>query len=210
MSRNSQLLVLVAVLILVALAWLFPRPTGADVPAVPGREALIFEPLSVVLPSPVGSATEAPRSAGPYVGTRQTPALQPRTSAGGRDIPTREEPAPSPSLRAVPRLAAAVAPLSDPKSAPGDQPLADRAAASVTGIASWYAYVPGGAAAGPALRTALGPGWRGTVVTVCAAVCVRVTLSDFMVRDRLVDLDSRSFAALAPLSQGIVKVSVTW
>jgi hypothetical protein len=202
MSRNSQLLVLVAVLILVALAWLFPRPTGADVPAVPGREALIFVPLSVVLPSPVGSATVAPRSAGPYVGTRQTPALQPRTSAGGRDIPTREEPAPSPSLRAVPRLAAERA-VSSQAGAP-----------TVTGIASWYAYIPGGAAAGPALRTALGPGWRGMSVAVCrtnggAMACVRVTLSDFMRADRLIDLDSRSFAALAPLSQGIVKVSVT-
>jgi rare lipoprotein A (peptidoglycan hydrolase) len=51
-------------------------------------------------------------------------------------------------------------------------------------------------------------------VAVCrtnggAMACVRVTLSDFMRADRLIDLDSRSFAALAPLSQGIVKVSVT-
>jgi hypothetical protein len=201
MSRNSQLLVLVAVLILVALAWLFPRPTGADVPAVPGREALIFAPLSVVLPSSVGSATVAPRSAGPYVGTRQTPALQPRTSAGGRDIPTREEPAPSPSLRAVPRLAAERA-VSSQAGAP-----------TVTGIASWYAYIPGGAAAGPALRTALGPGWRGMSVAVCrtnggAMACVRVTLSDFMRADRLIDLDSASFAALMPLSRGLVTVEV--
>ena len=77
-------------------------------------------------------------------------------------------------------------------------------------MASWYRYVAGQAAAGPRLRSALGPGWRGSVVTVCAATCVRVTLSDFMVRDRLVDLDSRSFAALAPLSQGLQEVEVSW
>ena len=209
MSLRLQLLLLAALVILVVLAWLFPRPAGADVPVSVLRNAGMqvdipqFSPLSVVLPSPVGSATVAPRSAGPYVGTRQTPALQPRTSAGGRDIPTREEPAPSPSLRAVPRLAAERA-VSSQAGAP-----------TVTGIASWYAYIPGGAAAGPALRTALGPGWRGMSVAVCrmdggAMAYARVTLSDFMVRDRLVDLDSRSFAALAPLSQGIVKVSVTW
>ncbi len=78
------------------------------------------------------------------------------------------------------------------------------------GQASWYRYVPGGAAAGPRLRSALGPGWRGSTVTVCAAVCLRVTLSDFMRADRLIDLDSRSFAALAPLSQGLTEVTVTW
>ena len=80
----------------------------------------------------------------------------------------------------------------------------------LSGVASWYRYVAGQAAAGPRLRSALGPGWRGSVVTVCAAACVRVTLSDFMVRDRLVDLDSRAFAALAPLSQGLQEVTISW
>ena len=83
----------------------------------------------------------------------------------------------------------------------------------MTGLASWYAYIPGGAAAGPALRTALGPGWRGQSVAVCrtdggAMACVRVTLSDFMRADRLIDLDSRSFAALMPLSRGLVTVEI--
>ena len=99
-----------------------------------------------------------------------------------------------------------------PSLAPASRPSLG-VSASVTGlsgVASWYQYVAGQAAAGPRLRSALGPGWRGSVVTVCAASCVRVTLSDFMVRDRLVDLDSRSFAALAPLSQGIVEVTISW
>ena len=104
-----------------------------------------------------------------------------------------------------------LAPL--PSLAPASRPSLG-VAASVTGelsgVASWYRYVAGQAAAGPRLRSALGPGWRGSVVTVCAASCVRVTLSDFMVADRLIDLDYRSFGALAPLSQGLVEVTISW
>ena len=33
--------------------------------------------------------------------------------------------------------------------------------ASIKGRASWYNYVPGGAAAGPRLRAMLGKNWRG-------------------------------------------------
>ena len=84
------------------------------------------------------------------------------------------------------------------------------------GIASWYAYVPGHAAAGPELRRMLGPSWRGTTVRVCAGGrCVRVVLSDWCQcwkgtrSERLIDLDSRAFARLAPLPRGLVRVEVT-
>jgi len=79
------------------------------------------------------------------------------------------------------------------------------------GQVSWYAYKPGQGAAGPALRTWLGSGWRGTRVRVCTLQrCVVVTLTDFMRRaDRLVDLDSRSFSQLAPLSVGVVRALIT-
>ena len=84
----------------------------------------------------------------------------------------------------------------------------------VRGVASWYRYIPGHAAAGPVLRRALGPAWRGKVVTVCrrtrtSAVCARVKLSDSMARkDRLIDLDLGTFALFAPPSRGIVYVEV--
>lgn len=98
---------------------------------------------------------------------------------------------------------AAVPPTGHPTPAP-----------KVTGIASWYRYVPGGAAAGPALRRFLGPDWRGQVVTVCATRCIRVTLSDFCRCDtageKLIDLDSDAYAMLAPLRTGIVRVTVTY
>lgn len=86
----------------------------------------------------------------------------------------------------------------------------------VRGIASWYRYIPGHAAAGPALRRALGPAWRGKVVRVCRvertfAVCVKVRLSDWCAcyGSRVVDLDVRSFARLGSPSLGLVRVEVT-
>ena len=80
----------------------------------------------------------------------------------------------------------------------------------VSGTASWFASPQNVSAAGPALRRAIGPNWRGTVVTVTAnGFSVRTQLGDWMRADRLIDLDRNIFAALAPLSQGIVKVEVS-
>jgi hypothetical protein len=80
------------------------------------------------------------------------------------------------------------------------------------GVATWYRYVPGHAAAGPALRAALGPRWRGKTVRVCdrAGRCVSAVLSDWCAcgGDRVIDLDRRLFARLAAPSRGLVKVTV--
>lgn len=116
---------------------------------------------------------------------------------------------PTASAFATRRPAATVPPSTE-------RPAASMSGHSITGIASWYRYVPGGAAAGPALRRALGPGWRGTVVTVCAGDrCVYgIALSDWCgcntANEKLIDLDRASFAQLADPSRGIVKVTVRW
>ena len=85
---------------------------------------------------------------------------------------------------------------------------------SLSGQATWYAYVPGGAAAGPRLRAALGSGWRGRTVTVWAAGRhVTVALSDWCAcspSTRLVDLDVRAFAALMDPGMGVIPVNVMW
>ena len=81
------------------------------------------------------------------------------------------------------------------------------------GIASWYGTGPDGlyAAAGPALRVG---DWRGSTVTVCAERCIRVRLTDYCEcyagtdRERIVDLSDDAFRALAPLSRGLVRVTV--
>jgi len=83
----------------------------------------------------------------------------------------------------------------------------------VRGVASWYRYIPGHAAAGPVLRRALGPAWRGKTVRVCRGDrCLRVRLTDTCAcyGTRLVDLHVWDFARLGSPSLGIVKVSVTW
>jgi hypothetical protein len=80
------------------------------------------------------------------------------------------------------------------------------------GVATWYRYVPGHAAAGPALRSALGPRWRGKTVKVCdrAGRCVSAVLSDWCAcgGGRVIDLDHRLFTRLAPPSRGVIHVTV--
>jgi hypothetical protein len=102
---------------------------------------------------------------------------------------------PSPSVRAVP----SVAPVR-----------AEVPTASVTGIASWFASPIGVSAAGPALRAALGAGWRGTRVRVTGpAGSAWTVLGDWMAADRLVDLDVSVFPLVCgPLSRGICPVTV--
>ena len=88
-------------------------------------------------------------------------------------------------------------------------PATTKPSRALTGRATWYAYRSGQAAAGPALRTALGKSWRGRTVTVNGQ---RVTLTDWCAcgGGRIIDLDSRTFAAIAPLSRGVVRVDVRW
>ena len=81
----------------------------------------------------------------------------------------------------------------------------------LTGIASWFASPANVSAAGPALRAALGSGWRGRQVSVRAGRrCVSTILGDWMAADRLIDLDDDVFARLAPLSQGLQEVTISW
>jgi len=87
---------------------------------------------------------------------------------------------------------------------------------SLDGRASWYRYHQGQAAAGPRLRKMLGSDWRHQQVRVCqGGDCVIVTLTDWCQcyrgekRERVIDLDSRDFAALAPTGDGLTKVSIS-
>lgn len=105
----------------------------------------------------------------------------------------------------------------DPAPAVGGQAGSRR---STRGVASWYCGhgsactrgYPGGlyAAAGPALRVGT---WRGRAVQVEAGgrrVLVRLVDWCACPNGRLLDLYSDAFSRLAPLSRGLVKVSVSW
>ena len=119
----------------------------------------------------------------PVQGDRKPGLATPLGSLGGQGVatpPSTSQPAPSATRR--------------PKASIGT------AVGAVKGSASFYAYVPGGAAAAARLRDAIGSNWRGRRVTVWyGSRHVVVTLSDFessLIPGRLIDLDEASFAAL--------------
>jgi hypothetical protein len=86
---------------------------------------------------------------------------------------------------------------------------------AVAGGATWYDWRPGEAAAGPLLRDMLGD-WRGRLVRVSVkGKSVVVRLTDWCAcgprhgTPTLIDLDVRSFEALAPRSVGVLSVIVS-
>jgi rare lipoprotein A (peptidoglycan hydrolase) len=146
--------------------------------------SLLALPRPTIIPAPAASSGESDPLAGGV----------PVASAPAGVAMTDWPPTPSPKATPVPVASSKAIPV----------------ATSVSGIASWYAWHVGEAAAGPALRRFLGAHWRGTVVRVCAAECVRVRLTDWCgcPFGRIIDLDTRSFAVLAPISRGLVEVRV--
>jgi hypothetical protein len=93
---------------------------------------------------------------------------------------------------------------------PAAQVPSGAAGTTLRGIASWFRSPSNVSAAGPRLRAALGPAWRGVHVRVTAGSrSVVVMLGDFMRADRLIDLDYRDFQQLAPLSVGVLRVTIT-
>jgi rare lipoprotein A (peptidoglycan hydrolase) len=92
--------------------------------------------------------------------------------------------------------------------------LARAASSQLRGLASWHDTGRHGAfaAAGPLLRRALGRDWRGRHVLVCLELrCVEVHLNDWCLcpnGPRLVDLSDEAFRYLAPLSRGLLRVTV--
>lgn len=131
---------------------------------------------------------------------------------------------PSPAADASPRLSLAGAPSERGTSPDSDTPRhdlgapspPDTATAALQGVATWYdAPSRTDAAAGPALRLWLGKGWRGTWVRVSSGGSfVSVRLTDYCAcgprhgQDTLLDLDDLAYGKLAPLSSGVVSVTV--
>jgi hypothetical protein len=87
----------------------------------------------------------------------------------------------------------------------------------VSGLTTWYPAGGPVAAAGPALRAALGHDWRGQHVRVCSGGrCVTVELIDWCACGprhgvpTLLDLSDDAFRRLAPLDAGVIDVRVSW
>ena len=164
-----------------------------------------------------------PFVAGLLVGIIITGAATPRPAQEPAPIRDRTGIEQGSSLPAAPGRAAAPLPPGLPSlprigtgpASAGDAPDPIPSGAPIRGRASWYPASGRIAAAGPALRRALGPGWRGSVVMVSAGGrSVVVRLTDWCQcyrgtdRERLVDLGSEAFAELAPLSAGLVRVRI--
>jgi len=113
----------------------------------------------------------------------------------------------TPISRVVAPPTASIAPRATPQ--PTKPPRA-----VLRGLASFYDWHSGEAAAGPALRAFLGPKWRGQRVRVCASRCLSLVISDWCQclrgkpDERIIDLARSDFALLAPLSQGLVRVTI--
>lgn len=120
-------------------------------------------------------------------------------------LPTAAPPQPAPSVSA----SIGASPLLHAPARVDSTALAGGAPA-LSGIASWYnAPTIHDAAAGPPLRVG---NWRGRLVTVrYGSRSVVLRLTDWcQCPRRLIDVDDQAFKQLAPLSKGLLKVTVTF
>ena len=101
-----------------------------------------------------------------------------------------------------------------PTKTPEVKPKRMTVVSQVTGKASWFRTGPDGpyAAACWGLRKAMGRTWRGdTVLVVAGKRAIEVRLTDFCAsRTKLIDLSDQAFKYLAPLSRGVIQVTVGW
>jgi len=121
-------------------------------------------------------------------------------------------PKPAPALDVAPRFVVIATPR--PRPVVGSRHRVEGGASWYcrTGVSECHYAYDGGmyAAAGPALRVG---DWRGRHVRVCSGSrCVIVRLIDWCqcYGSRVIDLYSDAFRRLAPLSEGTVRVSVSW
>lgn len=204
-ERLAVFLVLAAVLwIVIAAAFAAGFVTGVAIAA--SRPAPIAAPSSgdgrttervSPLPSPDGS------------GQGEGPTGSPGPSAGS-DVGRI-----TPSVGSLPALDREVEPVTAFTPAAADVPTA--AAGTISGVATWFDSPAGVSAAGPALRAAVGPGWRGQTVVVCAGErCIETVLGDWCAcgprpsGPTVIDLHLPVFAELAVPSRGVIRVEVTW
>lgn len=114
----------------------------------------------------------------------------------------------TPAALALPRaLVAAGTPVASSLAAKGEL-----APPIIGGRATWYRADGEVGAAGPLLREYIGRGWRGALVEVHSrGRVVVVRLTDWCScrhQRRLIDLSDDAFAQLAPLSVGVIEVSI--
>jgi len=111
---------------------------------------------------------------------------------------------PDTTTTAPPAPATTVPPTTDPPPTTTTTAASD----SATGIATWYSEAPAGTCASPWLPK----GVTLTVTDVSSGATITCLVADREADNpgRVVDLSPSGFEALAPLSQGVVEVTVSW
>ena len=184
---------------------LLTRVTAVDVVQPAG--AVLAAQAAPVAVEAIGDFQAAKRSFAP----RPAPALRHAATAVVKPKP-KPKVKPRPAVRPESRSTTATRSVRGPS-------VGGRVRAS--GMASWYCKTgvsachhsyPGGlyAAAGPALRVG---SWRGRAVRVCSSGgCVTVRLIDWCAcgGGRVIDLYSDAFSRIGSLSQGTMRVTVSW
>jgi len=154
----------------------------------------------------------------PWTEHTPTPSSAQEAAPGARSLPRPSQTPPARSWVSVVPPAPTTTPVPSSPSptvqvrgpGPTRQP---RTTHSLRGSSTWFRSPAGVSAAGPTLRDALGPGWRGQRVRVCyEGRCVVTVLGDWCAcpGGRVIDLAAPLFARLAPLSRGVLKVKVSW
>jgi len=185
-THRLRLTFITAVLLFLVLFAFWPSGAASDVPGpISGFGAIGTAGITVV-------GTNNPSPAVPELRTLST-ATVPASAVSV-----------TPSVRAVPRLAS-VRSSGEPQCGQSPSPVVP-----MTGIISWFRSPTRVSSAGPALRAALGPSWRGTVIRVTGpAGSAVVVLGDWMHRDRLIDLDAPLFVRVCgPLGRGLCHVTI--
>ena len=198
---RRALAIVAALLVLLAVLALHALPAASEVPVVSG-----VVPAGEFVEVTPGAAMKSGALAGASQPARSTPSpsASQRSLGNGTSTPVRSPAAPSTGVSSSPAA-----------SVTGTNAGLDKAPAASAiskGTASWFDSPIGVSAAGPALRAAIGPGWRGTRVRVTGpAGSAWTVLGDWMAMDRLVDLDVSVFPAVCgPLSLGLCRAEVTW
>lgn len=176
----------------------------ADSPQLPGEMTTEGRRTALPLPDFAGRTGQPDSHPGAPTAQPVLGRITPSPTTGKRPAST-EAPETAASLSGIASMPAV------------DDAEARTAAGTIYGIATWFDSPAGVSAAGPNLRAALGPGWRGTTVTVCVGDrCVVTVLGDWCAcgprpgGPTVIDLDAYLFARLAPLPTGVLPIEVSW
>ena len=155
---------------------------AADASTRPGTDAIGNLKLAFQIPAPTTTTTAAPA---------------PTTTTTAARATTTAAPAPTTTTTTTAARSSGLPPATVPT-------LNDTA----TGIATWYSEAPPGRCASPWLAF----GTTVSITDVATGVSITCVVDDREAQNpgRVIDLSPSGFEAMAPLSQGVIRVNISW